>query len=117
LLRSKAGSLTGKYSPGSPHVIPAKAGIHAELAGRALWIPAVAGMTGKNFRFFFKKTLKFPKTLPLPVLDAQQTVWERQKKFLKFFRQNPKVLQNAAVTGLDVVKKSRFAALFFDLKG
>ncbi|MYM81468.1 hypothetical protein GTP44_05810 [Duganella sp. FT50W] len=35
----------------------------------------------------------------------------------KIFRRNPKVLQKAAVTGLDVAKKSRFAALFFDSKG
>jgi hypothetical protein len=38
------------------------------------------------------------------------------KKDSKIFLKNPKVLQKAAVTGLDVAKKSRFTALFFDLK-
>jgi hypothetical protein len=38
------------------------------------------------------------------------------KKFLKIFSKNPKVLKRAAVTGLDVAKKSRFHALFFRSK-
>ncbi|MYM27374.1 hypothetical protein GTP58_03440 [Duganella sp. CY15W] len=38
------------------------------------------------------------------------------KNILKIFRQNPKVLQNPAVTSLDVAKKSRFIVLFFDSK-
>jgi hypothetical protein len=38
------------------------------------------------------------------------------EKFFKFFSKNPKVLKRAAVTGLDVAKKSRFHALFFRSK-
>lgn len=75
----------------------------------------------KNFSIFFKKTLKFLKTLSLPILDAQETVHREVraagKKNSKIFASNPKVLQKAAVTGLDVAKKSRLVALFFDLKG
>jgi hypothetical protein len=38
------------------------------------------------------------------------------EKFFKIFSKNPKVLKRAAVTGLDVAKKSRFHALFFRSK-
>jgi hypothetical protein len=37
-------------------------------------------------------------------------------KILKIFSKNPKVLKRAAVTELDVAKKSRFHALFFRSK-
>ncbi|WP_432379210.1 hypothetical protein [Duganella sp. P38] len=75
------------------------------------------GNDGKKIFDFFQKTPKVPQNpaVTLPRCAANRV--SKAKKFLKFFRQNPKVLQNAAVTGLDVVKKSRFAALFFDLKG
>jgi hypothetical protein len=39
----------------------------------------------KNFSIFFKKTLKFPKTLPLQFLDAQETVHRVVVKNLENF--------------------------------
>ncbi|HEX5345077.1 MAG TPA: hypothetical protein VFX55_21450 [Duganella sp.] len=54
----------------------------------------------KNFSIFFKKTLKFPKTLPLPFLDEQKTA--RQvvaKNFLKFFRKTLKFPKGMPLPG------------------
>jgi hypothetical protein len=70
---------------------------------------------------FFQKNPKVPESSAVtsfkmrrkPPLGSKRVV----ENNLKIFSGNPKVLQNSAVTSLDVAKKSRFAALFFDLKG
>jgi len=43
----------------------------------------------KNFSIFFKKTLKFPKSLPLPFLDVQKTVHRVARKNFKNIFEKP----------------------------
>ncbi|MYN08695.1 hypothetical protein [Pseudoduganella aquatica] len=74
----------------------------------------------EDFQKKFKKTLKFPKSLPLPCLRCAAKRLQQAKKageklqnFLKIFGFDPKVPENPAVTGLDVAKKSHITPLFF----
>ncbi|CAN7446275.1 hypothetical protein LJR289_002911 [Pseudoduganella sp. LjRoot289] len=77
----------------------------------------------EDFRNKFKKTLKFPSSLPLPVSRCAAKRVPQAKKsgkklqtFSKIVGPNPKVPENPAVTGLDVAKKSQQYPSFFGLK-
>jgi hypothetical protein len=48
--------------------------------------PQAAANFFENFQKKFKKTLKFPKSLPLPGLDTPQSVFGRPGKTSKFFK-------------------------------
>lgn len=48
--------------------------------------PQAAANFFENFQKKFKKTLKFPKSLPLPGLDTPQSVFGRLGKNFKIFQ-------------------------------